>query len=168
MEILFKNITKYTDEEMKRFQEFHKKKNKNKYMFWKISLIALAIVFSIFNVIYKNWYAIVGTIILLGLIWIYYNYLNPNKKKENNKKQLGQEFTFEFTNNYMEIKAINVSNKIPYRKFHRAYETENNFYLYIDDEYSVLINKKGFKIGDVEEFRKFIKKKLIFKYRLQK
>ena len=27
MKILFKNVTKYTDEEMKKFQKFHKNKN---------------------------------------------------------------------------------------------------------------------------------------------
>lgn len=168
MEILFRNITKYTDTEMNRFQKFHKNKNQSKYMVWKTSVFILFICFFILNILCHNWCAAIGTILLALILYKYYFNMKPNKKRENNKKQLEQEFTFNFFNNYLEIKAIKVNNKIPYYKFHRVYETKDNFYLYLDDEYSVLINKNGFVIGSTEEFRKFIKKKLIFKYRLEK
>lgn len=168
MEILFKNITRYTDKEMNRFQKFHKNKNGKKYVFWKISLVILFISFLILNILYKNWTAAIVTIFLAGISYWYYNYKNPDRKRKNNKKQLGQEFTFEFTDKYVEIKAKKVDNKLSYRKFHRVYETKNNFYLYLDDEYAILIDKNGFTVGNVEDFRTFIKKKLMFKYRLEK
>lgn len=168
MEILFKNITRYTEEEINRFQKFHKNKNENKYIFWKISLSILFISFLILNILYENLCAIIGTIFLAGIFYWYYNYKNPDKKRKNNKKQLNQEFIFEFTNKYIKIKSEKVDNKVSYHKFHRVYETKNNFYLYLDDEYSILINKNGFTAGKVKDFRAFIKKKLILKYRLEK
>lgn len=168
MKILFKNVTKYTDEEMKKFQKFHKNINIKKYNFWKIALTIFFIISFVLNIIYKNWFAAIGTLFLAGILYCYYNYTNPDKKQKNNKRQLNQEFIFEFTNKYIEIKSKKVDNKIAYYKFHRIYETKNNFYLYLDDEYSILINKDGFVIGNVDDFRDFIKKKLIFKYRLEK
>lgn len=168
MEVVFKNVTQYTKEEMDRFQKFHKSKNYNKYKFWKITLGILFGSFLILNILCRNWYATIGTLFIAGMLYVYYYYTMPKRKKENNKKQLAQKFTFEFTNKYIEVKANKVDNKISYRKFHKVYETKTNFYLYIDDEYSILINKDGFVLGSVNEFRKFIKKKMMFKYRLEK
>lgn len=168
MEILFKNVTQYTKEEMARFQKFHKSKNYNKYKFWTISLLILFISFFILNILYRNWYAAVGTMFLAVMMYVYYYYTMPKRKKENNKKQLAQKFIFGFTNKYIEVKADKVDNKISYHKFHRVYETKTNFYLYIDDEYAILINKNGFVLGTLNEFRKFIKKRMMFKYRLEK
>ena len=55
----------------------------------------------------------------------------------------------------------------PYLKLYKVFETQDYFYLYIDEEHAALVNKKGFKIGNVEAFTDFIKKKCLFKYSKQ-
>lgn len=168
MKILFKNTTIYTKEEMDRFQNFHINRNKRKYILWLLSLNILFFILLILNLLYKNWYAIGGIIFIVAIMYAYYFRINPKIMQKNNKQQLCREFTFYFGEQYLEIKGIKENNKIFYYKFRRVYETKNNFYLYLDNQYSILINKNGFIIGSAEEFKKFIKKKLIFKYRLAK
>ena len=74
---------------------------------------------------------------------------------------LGSEINVENTNN-------DIGNNMPSDVTDRnQIETRENT-LDNDDEYSILINKDGFVIGNVDDFRDFIKKKLIFKYRLEK
>lgn len=168
MDVLFKNETKYTKEELDRFQKFHREKNKKRYTFNVISFGILFFSFFLLNVLYKNWYGTIGIIILVGILYTYYFKTKPKNKKKNNKKQLEQKFIFEFTNKYVRIKGIKSNKQIPYYKFYRVYETDKNYYLYIDEEYSILINKTGFILGNVNEFRKFIKKKMRFRYKLEK
>ena len=51
-----------------------------------------------------------------------------------------------------------------YFKLYKVFETDDYFYFYINDERASLVNKKSFKSGNVEDFRKFIKKKCMLKY----
>ena len=43
--------------------------------------------------------------------------------------------------------------------------TKDYFYLYINPDYAMLVNKNSFEIGTLDDFRKFIKKKCLLKYR---
>ena len=50
-------------------------------------------------------------------------------------------------------------------KLYKVFETKDYFYLYINPDYAMLVNKNSFEIGTSDDFRKFIKKKCLLKYR---
>lgn len=71
--------------------------------------------------------------------------------------------TYVFYDKYMQI--INSSNniKLNYYKLYKVFETKNYFYLYINKNYSFVLSKDGFSIGNPDDFYKFIKKKTWYK-----
>lgn len=164
IEPIFKNTTKYSKKELNNFLAFHKKKYRRKYLILTGITAIYIISLVIANIINRNW-SIALALILVGIL-IYVYFTNGNQKKlENNKKQMEQEFTFLFYENHVTVKSMKASSKFNYFKFHKIYETKDNFYLYINKEYSLILNKEGFIKGNIGEFRKFIKKKCLFKYR---
>ena len=58
--------------------------------------------------------------------------------------------------------------KIYYFKLYKVFETQDYFYLYLDEDTAFLVSKSGFKIGTPKDFSEFIKKKCIFKYSKEK
>ena len=71
--------------------------------------------------------------------------------------------TYSFYDKYMEIKNTDDIIKFNYYKLYKFFETENYFYLYINKNYSFVLTKTGFSIGDSNDFCKFMKKKLWYK-----
>ena len=47
----------------------------------------------------------------------------------------------------------------------KSFETEDKFYLYLDKTDAFILDKQGFEIGKVDDFREFIKRKCIFRYK---
>ena len=69
-----------------------------------------------------------------------------------------KEFSFKFYEKYFEVwDRLNLE-KVKYGKIYRVYETDSFFYLYLDKEHSLLLEKTGFVIGNSEDFGKFIRK----------
>ena len=98
-------------------------------------------------------------------IYIYFNRIRlPNKQKAN-KKQLDETFTFSFYKNKMIVKGKNSENELRYYKFRNIYETDTNYYFYINKEYSLILNKDGFLNDSKDDFNKFIKKKFLLRYK---
>ena len=52
-----------------------------------------------------------------------------------------------------------------YWQLKRVFETEDKFYLYLDKTDAFILDKQGFEIGKVDDFREFIKRKCIFRYK---
>ena len=52
-----------------------------------------------------------------------------------------------------------------YYKLKKVFETKKYFYLYIDKRHAFILDKNGFKKGDITTFSDFIKKKCLFKYK---
>lgn len=117
-----------------------------------------------YDIVNMNYGIAVALILISILICVFILYKNE-EKRENNKKQEEQEFTFFFYNDHVTIKGKEGKSKYNYKKIYRVYETKTNFYLYVNNDYSLLINKEGFYGSNEREFRDFIKKKFIFKYR---
>ena len=83
------------------------------------------------------------------------------KTKENIRKSSTSIHTFFFYDYYLKVdKQI-----IYYFKLYKIFETKDYFYLYINQDYALMLDKKGFQIGTVENFRSFIKKKCLLKYK---
>ena len=161
MRILFKNTTKYDKENRDNFTTFHNNKYGKKELIKNILILLCALYMIIFNIIYANWYLIFVVILLCVLI-----YIISNRKKEKKKsKQKNMEFTFFFYERYIKIKYKRQFERMNYFEIKKIHETDENFFLYTDENHSLILDKQGFTIGSSKEFAKFIKNKCPFRYK---
>ena len=172
MDIIYTNETKYSKEEMARFQKFHSDKYNKKFRLHMILFIFIILIGIIINITIKNIYAIIILLSFTALSYFYYFNVDIKRKNKSNKQQIENTFKFDFYNNFIEISKKNENTsknietkkrKILYLKFNKVYETKYNFYLYLTDDYAVLINKDCFTKGNVNDFRAFIKSKIKMK-----
>lgn len=166
MEKLFENTTTYNSEIYDEFVKFHNHKYNlkyNLYTLFMLILIAFCMVSQFLNgTILLG--ILFGIIMLVFLIFrVFYPYFFVKKESNSNKVQKKLKNTYSFYDNYMEIKNINNTVKLNYYKLYKLFETENCFYLYINKNYSYVLAKDKFLIGNSEDFYKFMKKKLWYK-----
>lgn len=166
MKVLYENITEYDKREMDKFQAFHEKKSKP-YMIYLLFLLVLLIILLIINIVIGNWRWLLGSTILFGILYYYYRYYRADRGKANNMKIKNKKFIFDFYDKQIRITDAyaNQYSTTNYFEIERVYETEENFYLYLSQQYSYIINKNNFNIGKLNDFRDFIKKKCLLKYR---
>lgn len=162
MKVLFKNTTKYTKENTNNFVEFHSNKYGKKEL-TRIILFGICILYIlIFNIVYKNWFFVLGAIGIGAIIYFIEKY---KKEKKNNSKKGVKEFTFYFYEKHIKIKHKRNFERLKYFQLHKIFETEKYFFLYLDEKSSLILNKEGFEIGTPKDFSKFIKSKCPLKYR---
>ena len=165
MKILFKNTTKYTKENCNNFIEFHT----NKYGKAELTKIIIAIVVVLYliivNIIHRNWVFIISALILGIILYFYYNKKSEKIRKSRNKVK---EYTFYFYERYIKIRCKRRFERVTYFKIHKVFETDEYFFLYLDEKSSLILSKDGFEIGTPREFSRFIRKKCPFKYNEQK
>lgn len=162
MNILFKNITKYTKENCNNFTQFHTDKYGFKEL-TKIILIILCLIYIfISNIIYKNWKIVGGILILVLIIYLI---RKKEVEKQLSKKNKIKSYTFYFYEKYIKIKCGRQFDRLKYFELHKIFETDEYFFLYTDEKSSLILSKDGFEIGTSKEFSKFIKKKCPFKYK---
>ncbi len=171
MDILFKNKTQYSKSAYNEFLEFHCRKFglKDKVYFFSVTiLILLCIIFYFLKKLYlQSFLALI--ILAIYLIWKLYRPQVLVKKDMNSDKIVKEKvFKYEFYKKYFKLFDDSNFDKIKYMNLYKIFETTNFFYLYIDDENSLLVNKKGFYYGTPEEFSNFLKKNYWFKYRFIK
>ena len=164
MKILFKNTTKYDKENKQNFINFHKNKYGRKELIRAVFIAICILYILIFNLIYANWKFIL-MLVPIGIILYFINKYFLTKTKEKEKKQKNKEFTFFFYERQIKIKCKRQFERMNYFEIKRIFETEENFFLYVDDTHSLILNKNGFEVGSSKEFAEFIKKKCPFKYR---
>lgn len=165
-EILFKNVTKYDSKNYNQFIQFHNKKyafSNNSYI---IIMTILLVYCVILNIRQKNIpliFLFIGLLIGL-LLWKIYFPMTRYQKTQNELNNIKTtHYTFSFYNLYFQVdKTI-----MYYFKLYKVFETKDYFYLYINPNYAMLVSKNGFEVGTTEDFRKFIKKKCLLKYRKQ-
>ena len=162
MKILSKNTTKYTKENCNNFTEFHSNKFGKKELFKIITGTILFIYLLISNIIYKNWIFLL-LVIILGIIAYFLKNKEIDKIRKNKKKQ--KDYTFYFYEKYIKIKCKRSFERLAYFKIYKIFETNEYFFLYLDEKSSLILSKKGFEVGTPKEFSKFIKRKCPFKYK---
>lgn len=162
MKVLFKNTTRYTKENCNNFIKFHTNKYGKKELIRMLLATLMILYILIFNIVYKNWLLVLGLIALGGIVYLITNYRNEKKAK---KKSKVKEFSFYFYEKYIKIKYRKEFERLTYFNLHKIFETEQYFYLYVDEKSSLILNKDGFEIGTPEEFSKFIKGKCPLKYK---
>ena len=163
-QILFKNVTAYNKKNYGQFLKFHNDKYEFSYNSYTIVMSILLAYCVIINIKSKN---IVSTLLFLLLLigFVFFRFYLPvrrlKKTKENIKNTTTYTHSFLFYDYYLKVhKQI-----IYYFRLYKVFETKNYFYLYINQDYALMLDKNGFQIGTVEDFRNFIKKKCLFKYK---
>lgn len=169
MKILFKNTTEYSKENYNEFAKFHTEKFGIKTLI-KFGLVSLCLLYIIIiNLINKNWRAI-GIILLVCVIIYIINKIRLEKQVEDRKKTTKEKkkFTFFFYDKYIKVKCGRKFERIRYFELYKIFQTNDYFFLYTDEEHSLILNKDGFEIGTSKGFDLFIKKKCPLKYKKQK
>lgn len=167
MKILFKNTTKYDKENCNNFIIFHNNKYGKKELIKSLIILIAVIYILIFNLIYRNWYFIILMILASVLLYFVNKYKIEKKKKKKRGKQ-NKEYTFFFYDRYIKIKHKRQYERMIYFDIKKIFETDKNFFLYTDENHSLILDKEGFEIGTQKEFAEFIRRKCPFKYRGEK
>ena len=164
MKVLFKNTTKYDQENRENFINFHQKKFGKRELAKTILMLITVLYMAIFLIVRLTWKALIF-FIPMGIIIYFINKYTFNKMKEKSKKQKNKEFTFYFYKSEIKIKFKRQFERMMYFEIKKIFETGQNFFLYLDDKHPIIIDKDGFEIGNEKDFAEFIKRKCPFKYR---
>ncbi len=168
MNLLFKNVTKYSKEVYDEFLKFHSKKFSFRYNLFSLAISMLLLFFMMLHISYNN-YGIAVIICACLTAFILYRYFQPIEEVRNeyNSEKITKEtsYTFSFYEKYFKIYAKREYSKIYYKDLYKIFETNEFFYLYLDKRHSLLLDKNGFQRGTCLEFKNFIKKKCPFKFR---
>ena len=167
MKILFKNRTKYSRDNYDEYLEFHRKKYGFKYTFFTV-LVVSAILFCIVMQVSYHYYSL-AIILCSGLTsFLLWRFLHPtyevSKEYNSEKIKTEKEFAFIFYDKFFKVYSKFEVYELKYFKLYKVFETDNFFYLYIDKNHSMLLQKSGFSKGSPEDFSRFIKRKTLWKY----
>lgn len=166
MKPLFKNITIYNSKNYNQFIKFHGDKFNFSYNAYTIVMLVLILYCIVLNIIQKNIFLFLLFVTMFALTILIRMYL-PGKRYQKTKKKFAEKkqtsITIDFFKFYFKVEQ----NIYPYLKLFKVFETKDYFYLYIDEETAILVNKNGFQLGNAEEFTNFIKKQCLFKYSKQ-
>lgn len=166
MEKLFENTTTYTKDVYAEFVQFHNQKYNLKYNLYTLFVLALIVFCMVLQFLYDNIGLGILFVIFMGvfLFWrVFHPYFFVKKEANSSKVKNQMKNTYSFYDRYLEIKNSTDDVKLPYFKLYKVFETENYFYLYINKNYSFVLSKDGFSIGNAEDFYGFIKKKTWYK-----
>lgn len=171
MNPIFKNTTKNSPKEYKKFAEFHGRKHIFSYLLTLFIVSAFFIFCSIIQFSSKH-YMLGIFFILFLLAFIVYQIIHPliiiKKDLKNGKISNKSKNTFLFFDKNFKVLSNDTEVIVKYRKLHKIYETDTFFYLYLNSTYAFLVSKNGFIIGNSGDFSNFIKKKVLFKYKKDK
>ena len=166
MKPLFKNVTVYNSRNYNQFVKFHGEKFNFSYNMYTLAMLALMLYCIILNIIQKNLLLFLVFLAMFALTILFRMYL-PGKRYQKTKKTFAENKNTTVTIDFYKF-YFKIEDKIyPYFKIYKVFETKDYFYLYVDEENAALAAKTGFKVGSVEEFTNFIKKKCLFKYNKQ-
>lgn len=171
MEVLFKNETKCTQKEYTKFLKIQEKEyavSELLYIIFNISFFTFCMVLALMNKEYK-----LAIIIFIGLlIYGWYKFIRPFQiiKKEKNSPKLKKEYInkYKFYKHFFTTENKDGKAQTYYIKINKVIETETHFYLYISKEYAFIVAKDGFIDCNFEDFKKFIKNKIKFNYKVKK
>lgn len=167
MNKLFENTTTYTPDIYREFVEFHNRKYNLKYHLYTLFILALIVFCMVSQFLYGNIALGIAFVFVMVffLFWrVFHPYFFVKKEANSNKVKKHLKNTYSFYDNYMEIQNSKDTIRLKYYKLHKIFDTENNFYLYLNKNHSFVLAKNGFSIGNVDDFYGFMKKKLWYKF----
>lgn len=165
-EILFENDTKCTEKEYNVFIKVHNEEYAISEFIYTIGYTIFLFFCGILLILNKDF--LPGIIILiLGIIFVVYRNVHPKKIEKEQREKIKQPIKnkYKFYNYYFETINEKGNSTTFYFKIYKIIETNSNYYIYVNKDFAFVIDKKGFLIGDTEEFTKFLKRKRRFGYR---
>ncbi len=168
MNELFKNKTKCTQKEYEAFLKSYEKEYAFSEWTYTILYIGFFILCIVLGILNKEILLTIALIIGL-IIYIWYKFIRPVTKIKNQNKKLEKEYTntYNFYKRYFSVENVDGSAQILYFKVYKVIENKTHFYIYISREYAFIVDKNGFEKGDCNEFKKFIRKKVFGKYKVE-
>lgn len=166
MKPLFKNVTIYNSKNYNQFIKFHGEKFNFSYNMYTLFMLALMLYCVVLNIIQKNILLFLLFLAMFALT-IVFRMILPVKRYQKTKKKFAKNKQTSITINFYKFYFKIDEKTYTYLKLYKVFETKDYFYLYIDEQNAVLVNKNGFKLGTAEQFSEFIKKKCLFKYSKQ-
>jgi len=163
MKPLFKNITIYNSKNYNQFIKFHGEKFNFSYNMYTLVMLVLMIYCIVLNIMQKN-ILLLLLFLIMFVLTVFFRMVLPAKRYQKTKKKFSLSKQTSVTMNFYKF-YFKIEQKVyPYLKLYKVFETKDYFYLYIDEENAVLVDKNGFKLGTADDFTDFIKKKCLFKY----
>lgn len=172
MELKFKNITKCSEQIYKDFLKFHNKRFGKKEALHLFIMLLFIVYIIVFNIKNHNFTFII-IISLIGLLAmfvykVYHRETIADKELKSPKVQTKDEFIYNFYNMYFEVIRNNKKQRVWYVRLYRVYQDDINFYFYLDETHAYVMDKKGFIKGNLKDFKEYISKRCILKYRKNK
>ena len=129
-----------------------------------LAFITFFIFSAIMAIIYKEYKLL---LILLPCIFVYLVLFLKKTIDDIKKNSKIEEFTntYKFYPTYFKIEYSTGNSKFFYFKIFRLIETKNNFYIYMSKNKAFIVSKNGFINSNPEEFKKFIRKRTLLKYK---
>lgn len=120
--------------------------------------------------LFANHYFAHGLIIfIIFSCFLAYQFIQPTQKNtkefHSDKVQHNLVNTYSFYEKYFVVKNRMGNDKISYYKLYRVFETENYFYFYLDKTNILVLEKSGFLLGTIQDFEKFMKRKMWFRFK---
>lgn len=172
MELKFKNITRCSEQLYKEFLKFHNKKFGKKEVMQLLFMLFAILYIIVFNIKNHNFTFIIIIVMVALIAFFIYKVLHrekvADKELKSPKIKNKDEIIYNFYNMYFEVIRNNKKQRIWYQQLHKIYQDNLNFYFYLDETHALLIDKKGFIKGNLDEFKDFIQKRCILQYRKEK
>lgn len=167
-ELLFKNKTSLSEENYIKLLKFHNKMNNWKYwLYTAIFVIAFLTCASV--LIVNHEYTTALFIFLIALLFIGYRTVYPyykvEKEVKKDKIQSNLQNVFYFYDKKFEVTNEQEDRIMRYSRLYKVYENKEFFYMYLDKENALVLEKSGFEKGDPDSFGKFLKEKIKSKYK---
>lgn len=160
--LLYENTTTYTKDLYLDFTKFHLRKRS---LATAIPLYVCMIIMSISSILLivlnldvKAGIAFLILSLAIIIMYIYLPNISVSKILKFDKTFEGTKNTYKFFDSYLEVSNNYGSTKLEYENLYKIYETNSNFYLYINSRQAFLVNKSGFKTN-IDEISEFFKNK---------
>ena len=168
MEEIFKNETKCSKSEYKRFMKAHEKGYGLKEDIGTI-IIFLFLVFLFFFTLSRKVLYLSLLMIGIGVAFVYFSVIKINKevKKDFKSKKVINEYvnTYCFYKWFFTMSSEEGNTRFLYWDIKKVLENNTHYYVYITHRRAFIISKKGFVKGNPDEFRKFLRRRTFFKYK---
>lgn len=168
--MLFKNHTKYSKKNYNLFIQFHNGKFGLIYDLYTITIVIL-LLYCFITTIKKKMILLSILFFIAICIFIIYRIFQPlySYKKQTKSKTISKEneIVLYFYERFFKVREKKNIARVRYWQLHKVYETNEFFYLYLTKKNAILVDKKGFSLGNLDEFSNFIKNKAKFKYKIE-
>ena len=164
--LLFKNVTQYDLKNYEHFLEFHTKKYGIYDIIYTFGMSILLIYCVILNITQKNLPLTLFFLFLL-LVFIALTIYLPKRRRRKTEKNIDKYPNSYCTFSFYELYFKSENQVLYYFKIYKIFETKDYFYFYLNRDYALMLSKNGFQVGNVDDFRNFIKQKCLFKYHKQ-